>query len=134
MIKILSLSAGMTFIAFGIVLGQGLLVRFARSIDLKASSIGSIIMSALQTPSLYFATILYACAILSYLYVSKLISFTALNISITGLVIIFTLCADIILFKQSLNWAHILGAILILAGLSFMMISTRANPAISGSI
>jgi drug/metabolite transporter (DMT)-like permease len=125
MIKLLSLAGGLLFIAFGIISGQALLVKFARSLSLSDETIISVIIKALQSPYLYFAVIIYGCAILSYLYISRIVSFTTLNISITGLIIFFTIAADMVLFKTQINIAQACGAILILLGLACTIYNTK---------
>ena len=130
MLKILMLFGSLTFVSFGIVLGQALLIKFARSVDFKAQSTLSIITNALQTPYLYGAVILYFSAVMTYLYISRSISFTALNLSVTGLLIVMTICADSLVFKQQLNWAHITGGIFMITGLGFMLLSTKMGAAI----
>lgn len=129
MLKLLALSGGLAFIGFGIVAGQGFLIRFARNVDFKNGTV-HMITSALQTPYLYLAVLIYGAAILCYLYISRLISFSALNLSVTGLVIIFTLCADLFVFKESLNWAHFIGAGFMLLGLVFMLLATKTSGAL----
>lgn len=130
MLKTLGLIGSLIFIGCGIVTGQGYLIRFARSIKLGDETILDIILRALQTPYLYLAGVIYAAAVLSYLYVSRLYSFSTLNISLTGLIIVITLCADYMLFKQTPNWAQIAGASFMLIGVGFMVFAGRNSGAI----
>lgn len=130
MAKILALLSGLIFVGIGIVSGQGLLIRFARSIKLGEESIPHIILRAIQTPYLYFAFTIYFMAVVTFLYISRIISFTSLNLSLTGIIILLTMSADHFLFKENLNWAHVAGAAFMLCGLGFMLLASKNSGAI----
>jgi drug/metabolite transporter (DMT)-like permease len=128
--KILTLIFGLFFVGIGITTGQGLLIRFARSIKLDHETILQIIMRALSTPYLYGAVLVYFLAVMTYLYISRIVSFTSLNISLIGVIILVTLCADYFLFKENLNWAHIAGAVFTLCGVGFMLFASKTSGAL----
>ena len=128
--KVISLLLGLIFVGFGITTGQGLLIRFARSIKLDQETIIQIIIRALTTPYLYGAVFFYFLAVMTYLYISRIVSFTSLNISLMGVIILVTLYADYFLFKENLNWAHIAGAVFTLCGVGFMIVASKTSGAL----